>query len=87
MNTACSPLNKTWQVQSNVIIDHQRWIQTIDIIIFPTVVDRDVIAHRLPKGVVGCYTHQGPLGIDFRVRFGLLFFRLLLESNAKMYPF
>ena len=59
---------------------------TIEIIIFPIVVDRDIIAHRFPKEVVGCSTHQGSLGIDFRVRFGL-FLILFLEQMLKCFCF
>jgi len=29
--------------------------------------DQDIAAHRVPRGAVGWYTYQGPLGMDFRV--------------------
>ena len=75
-----------WQGQNDVVIDHQRFMQTIEIIIFPIVVDKDIIAHRFPKEVVGCSTHQGSLGIDFRVRFGL-FLKIISGTNVKMFLF
>ncbi|XP_067052766.1 UDP-GalNAc:beta-1,3-N-acetylgalactosaminyltransferase 2-like isoform X1 [Acropora muricata] len=43
---------------------------------FNPVVDRDIIAHRFPKEVVGCSTHRGSLGIDFRVNFPIVITQL-----------
>lgn len=47
------------------------------------VLDEDIIAHRVPKGTVGHFTHQGPLGLDFRVNFPVVITQLgVLDSNS-----
>jgi len=47
------------------------------------VMDQDIAAHRVPRGAVGWYTYQGPLGMDFRVNFPIVITQLgVFDSNS-----
>ncbi|XP_068722712.1 UDP-GalNAc:beta-1,3-N-acetylgalactosaminyltransferase 2-like isoform X1 [Montipora capricornis] len=51
--------------------------------LFDPVLDRNIIAHRIPKGAVGWHIHQGPLGMDFRVNFPIVITQLgVFDSNS-----